>query len=189
MSGHTGGGHAGGHATVSPSTIPGTLDVTGVVTAPAGFVGPLTGSVAGLGTIVDLATKAPIASPTFTGNVTIPTASVTTLSVGGIAIAVETRPTAFVADQTDFAGSGSTMFSTWTSDATPRTVNSRAISSGQWQIVRNGNTTTSIIIANNAAGTNKFLCPGAANYTLAAGKAVIMFYSAGDSKIQVMPFG
>lgn len=165
--------------------ITGNLDVSGVVTATAGVVGNLTGNVAGLGTIVDLATKAPIASPTFTGTQTLPNTAITTLGFSGIMTASATAPTALSADQTDYASMGSTYKCILTSDATPRTMNSRSIASQQVQKVTNGNTATAILFAHEGAGTNKFSCPGGVAYSLAAGLSCEHFYDPAISRIRV----
>lgn len=165
--------------------VKGTLNVVGVLTAAAGVVGNVTGNL--IGNVTGTLTGA--SNGTHTGPVVGTTVGAgTSLDLGGIMTVTETRPAAFVADQTDFAGSGSSEISIWTSDATPRTVNSRSIASGQRQTIINGNTVTPIIIGNSGAGTNKFLCPGGVNYSMGPGQGVVMYYSPAISKIMVIPF-
>ena len=182
----------------------GTLDVAGVITAPAGVVGNvtgnLTGNVTGNGTGLvdglDIDSRAPLASPTFTGTVTTAAINVTALGVvtsiglSGTVAAAATSPAQIGADQTDYTP-GATLFQVVVSDAT-RAFNSIVIVSGRVVILVNANTAARnlTMVHESASGTAifKLACPTAANFDVTPGRAVMLFYDAAISRIRVIPF-
>jgi hypothetical protein len=161
------------------------LDTAGVITATGGFVGNVTGNVAGnlTGLVdgVDIDTKAPLASPTFTGTATIPTAAVSTaLNVSGIETLSATSPAQWTGNQTDYSGFGSTMVSRISTDAS-RNIYSATGSSLQFQwIVNTGAQNAVFVHDDGATGTAalRFSLKGSANYTLAPGAWIGRYYDA-----------
>ena len=153
----------------------GNVDVTGTLTAGS-LVGPLTGTVDG----IDIDTRAPLASPTFTGTATIATAAVTTLNLAGVETWTATTPAQITSNQTDYAGFGSTMVSRVSTDAS-RNIYSATGASGQIQWIWNvGSQNLVFIHDDGATGTAalRFSLKGSANYTLAPGACIGRFYDA-----------
>lgn len=121
---------------------------------------------------------------------TIATAAVTTLSLGGIAIAVITRPPQITAHQLNSADWGSTLFTVLTSNA-PYNLDGVAGAALQWRFVVNGNAADAFTFVNNGSGTNKYRCPGGANHVLLAGHAALLIYDPAASPAAgwlVIPF-
>lgn len=172
-----------GYLTGLPGTVTGNLDVSGTLTA-AGITGPLTGTVDG----VDIDTKAPIASPTFTGTATIPTAAITTLNLAGIETWTATSPAQITANQTDYSGFGSTMISRVSTSASWN-IYSATGSSGQVQwIVNIGAQNLVFVHDDGVTGTAalRFSLKGGVNYTLTPGASVARFYDATTARWRLL---
>lgn len=158
------------------------LDASGIVTAAGGFVGNVTGNLAGnvTGLVdgVDIDTKAPIASPTFTGTLSAPTISnATALNLNGIMTGSATSPAQFTANQTD-VDLGATLVSRVSSDAS-RNVYSALGSALQFQWIINVGAQNIVFIHDdgvNGTANLRFSLKGAANYTLAPGAIIGRYY-------------
>lgn len=157
------------------------LEVDGDVIVGGAIQGDLEGDVdAAAADVTALTVGTIVASST----VTLPTAAITTLNLGGILTGAATSPAQFTANQTDFSGAGATLVSRWSSDAS-RDVFSRTGSSQQAQIVLNvGTNNIRIMHDDGATGTAalRFKLRGATHFTLVPDAAVLMYYDATSAR-------
>lgn len=189
----------GGNANFDSVDVSGNTDVGGVVTAAGGVVGNLTGNVAGnlTGLVdgVDIDTKAPLASPTFTGTINAAAANFTgqlgsagAFSLSNLFTATGITPAQVTANQTNYAPTTTGLFLLVSSNAA-YTFDGLNGSSGQLRIWVNINTNVAFThtFIHEGSGTNKFACPLAANYVLGAGQGVIVWYDPGISRFRIVP--
>lgn len=164
--------------TAGPVTIQSTLDVTGVITAPAGVVGNLTGNTAGThtGNVASATTIGGTTATITTVNAT--TAGVTTLNVAGVITGGPTSPTQITGNVTDYAGFGSTLFARISTDAARNCYSATGASQQLQWIFNVGGFNLVFIHDDGATGTAalRFSLKGAANFTLAPGACIMRWY-------------
>lgn len=167
----------------------GDISASGTITATGGFVGSVTGNVAGnvTGNVTGNLTGNVAGNVTGTGTSTLPTAAITTLNLAGALTATITRPASITGHVLNATNWGTTKWTVLTSNAAYN-LDGTSGASQQERFVKNGNTTDAFTFLHNGSGTNKFSCPGGANYVLAAGMAVHLIYDPSVSFWLVTPF-
>ena len=153
----------------NPSVV-GTLNVSGVVTAPAGFVGPVTGSITGAAGNLTTVTSTTISATT---------ANITAAAIGGVVTYAATSPAQITANVNDYVGFGSTPVSRISTDAA-RDCTGATGSSTQYQLIFNVGSFNLVFKHENAGSTAalRFSLKGAADYTLAPGACIARYYDA-----------
>lgn len=189
-------------------TFTGTIDATGIITAPAGVVanvtgnlagnvtGNLTGNVTGLVDGIDIDSRAPLASPTFTGTTTVATlaASVTVntaaLSVSGAITKSIATPAQITTNLTDTAVFGNGPRAVFTTDAS-RNLYSRTGLALMEQTITNGGAQDLVVIHDDGAtgtATLRYSLAGGTNVTIGPGESVKQFYDTSISRFRLEQF-